>query len=128
MTEYVSWKTGDPAIKPKPQTIQPKTWTTLSFDAGDCIVPHGNGTAHWAFYANADVTGGAKVLKARFCRDPKGIKDFTGHWSTALGVDSILCGAWFFNAKKGQPVGVQVWHDGTKPLTITTRELKMWIP
>jgi hypothetical protein len=126
--EYVSWKAGDPKIKPAPQTIKPKTWTLLKFDEGDVITPKNAGTAMWAFYVNVNDAGGATNLQLRWIREPEGIQDFTGARTLDLKLDNIHSGLWFFNAKKGQPVGIQVYHTGAKDLVITTRETKMWIP
>lgn len=128
-TEYVSWKAGDPAIKAAPQTIKPKTWTQLDFGAQDSIVPKNSGIATWAFYVNVNKEGGAKSMKIRFTRDI-GTKeaDFTGQRTLDLGLDHIFSDTWFFKANKGQPVGLEVYHEGTAPMVITTREFKMWIP
>lgn len=126
--EYVSWKAGDPKIKPAPQTIKTKTWTLLTFDEGNVITPKNNGTAMWAFYVNVNDAGGASTLQLRWIREPQGIKDFTGARALDLKLDNIHSGVWFFNAKKGQPVGIEVYHEGKKDMVITTRETKMWIP
>jgi hypothetical protein len=127
--ELVSWKAGDPAIKAKPQVIKPKTWTVLTFEEGDGIVPKNNGTALWTYYINADdKSTDAKGFKARFIRDPKGVADFTGRFSILFDQDHVLAGNWSFNAKKGQQVSIQVYHEGKKDMIITTREIKMWIP
>jgi hypothetical protein len=127
--EYVSWKAGDPKIKPAPQVIKPKTWTQLDFGAQDSIVPKNSGIANWAFYLNVSKDGGAKHMKIRFTRDI-GTKDadFTGQRMLDLTLDNIHSGTWFFKANKGQPVGLEVYHEGTTAMTIVTRELKMWIP
>jgi hypothetical protein len=127
--EYVSWKAGDPKIKPSPQTIRPKVWTQLDFGAQDSIVPKNTGHANWAFYINVKELGGAKEMKIRFTRDI-GTKDadFTGQRMLDLALDNIHSGTWFFKARKGQPVGLEVFHEGTAAMTIITRELKMWIP
>ena len=127
--EYVSWKAGDPKIKAAPQVIKPKAWTQLDFGAQDSIVPKNSGIANWAFYINVNKDGGAKHLKIRFTRDI-GTKeaDFTGQRMLDLSLDNIHSGTWFFKANKGQPVGIEVYHEGTADMTITTREFKMWIP
>jgi hypothetical protein len=126
--EYVSWKAGDPAIKADPQAIKPKTWTTLKFgDNGTTIKPNFNGQAHWSAYVNIDSDGGASDIKLRFVRDPKGAADFTGIYSFDPAHEP-QSHTWFFNAKKGQPVAVQIYHNGKSNLTVTTREFKMWIP
>jgi hypothetical protein len=129
--EYVSWKVGDPAIKAAPQTIAPGKWTILNFGTVDAIVPKHNGAAQWAFYVNVTPQKGlgiAKSLNLRFIRDPKGAADFTGQRPLDLTKGHIFSGTWFFNAKKGQPVAIQVYNTGKKTLVITTREFKMWIP
>jgi hypothetical protein len=129
MSEYVSWKAADPKIKPAPQIIKPKVWTQLDFGAQDSIVPKTSGTANWAFYINVEDLGGADKMKIRFTRDI-GTKDadFTGQRMLDLALDNIHSGTWFFNAKKGQPVGLEVYHAGKTNMTIITREFKMWIP
>jgi hypothetical protein len=127
--EYVSWKAGDPKIKPSPQTIRPKVWTQLDFGAQDSIVPKNTGHANWAFYINIKDLGGAKDMKIRFTRDI-GTKDadFTGQRMLDLTLDNIHSGTWFFKANKGQPVGLEVYHAGPKDMVIITREFKLWIP
>ena len=127
--EYVSWKAGDPKIKPSPQTIRPKVWTQLDFGAQDSIVPKNTGHANWDFYLNIKELGGAKNMKIRFTRDI-GTKDadFTGQRMLDLELDNIHSGTWFFKANKGQPVGLEVYHAGATDMVIVTREFKMWIP
>jgi hypothetical protein len=128
VTEYVSWKAGDPAIKADPQTIKPKTWTNLKFGSnGDVIVPKHDGQALWDAYVNIETAGGASQYKIRFIRDPKGIADFTGIASYGIAYEPQTH-VHFFNAKKGQPVAVQIWHDGKSNMVVSTREFKMWIP
>ncbi|CAB4194578.1 hypothetical protein UFOVP1264_33 [uncultured Caudovirales phage] len=129
-TEYVSWKTGD-ASKPKPQIVKPNEWVTVQFNEGAAIVPKNSGTANWAFYLNiknASGLGASKSVDVRFLRDPKGIADFTGQCNLDLTSGSIYSGTWFFNAKKGQPVALQIRNNGKKNITLSTREFKMWIP
>jgi hypothetical protein len=127
--EYVSWKAGDPKIKPSPQTIRPKIWTQLDFGAQDSIVPKNTGHANWAFYVNVKELGGAKNMKIRFTRDiGTAAADFTGQRMLDLTLDNIHSGTWFFKAKKGQPVGLEVYHAGPKDMVIITREFKLWIP
>ncbi len=128
MSEYVSWKAGDPKIKPAPQKIKAKTWTLLTFDEGSAIVPKTEGIANWAFYVNVNEPSGATKLEVRWLREPNGAKDFTGARTLDLKLDNIHSGTWFFKAKKGQPVGIEVRHNGTADMVITTRECKMWIP
>lgn len=123
--QYVSWKEGDPAIKADPQVINPKTWTLLHFGAnGELINPTVNGLAHLGTYFNVSNTGGAKTIQVRYIRDPKGAADFTGSTSFSFTAGHIFSHMWAVIAKKGTPLGVQVWHDGPKPLTISTREFK----
>lgn len=126
--EYVSWKAGDSKIKPAPLTIKPKTWTLLTFDEGDAITPKNDGVANWAYYVNVNKNGGAEKLELRWIREPAGIKDFTGARTLDLKLDNIHSGVWIFKAKKGQPVGIQVYHAGATDMVITTRECKLWIP
>ena len=128
MSEYVSWKAGDPKIKPAPQKIKPKTWTLLEFSEGNVITPKSSGTAIWGFYLNVDEAAGAGSLKLRWLREPNGAKDFTGQRVLNLKDSNIHSELWMFNAKKGQPVGIEVYHSGGQDLVIATRECKMWIP
>lgn len=126
--EYVSWKQGDPLIKADPQIIKPKTWTSLKFGAnGDVIIPKHDGEALWCAYINVAGTGGASQYKVRFIRDPKKLADFTGIATYGIAYEPQTH-VHFFNAKKGQPVALQVWHDGKTDMTIACREFKMWIP
>lgn len=125
MSEYVSWKAGDPQIKAMPQKIKPKTWTLLEFQEGNVITPQSDGTAIWGFYVNVDDPAGAKTMKLRWIREPNGIQDFTGQRTLDLNLSNIHSDIWMFNAKKGQPVGIQVYHAGTGDMTIITRECKM---
>jgi hypothetical protein len=122
--QYVSWKQGDPAIKADPQMIKPKTWTLLKFDKNVLINPTADGLAHLGMYMNIKDFGNAKQVMVRFIRDPKGVADFTGatSWSPADG--HIFSHMWMIQAKKGVPLGVEVYHDGTKAMAIATREFK----
>lgn len=123
--QYVSWKQGDPAIKADPQKIKPKTWTLLTFGKnGSLIKPTADGLAHWGMYVNVSDNADAKSLMVRFTRDPKGIADFTGANSYSFAAGHIFSHMWMFLAKKGQPVGVEVYHDGTRDLVVGTREFK----
>jgi hypothetical protein len=128
MSEYKSWKAGDPKIKPAPLKVKPKTWTLLTFDEGNVITPKGSGTAIWGFYINVEDAAGAKTMKLRWIREPNGIKDFTGQRTLDLELSNIHSDLWMFNAKAGQPVGIEVYHAGVSDMTIITRECKMWIP
>ena len=129
--EYVSWKVGDPLIKKAPQVIKPGVWTTLHFDKLDAIVPKHGGTAQWAYYlniTNSKGLGSAKTVDLRFTRNPRGKADFTGQRPLNLTTGHIFSGTWFFKAKAGQPVALQVRNNGKKNIIVTTREFKMWIP
>ena len=123
--QYVSWKEGDPKIKVSPQTIKPKTWTNLAFGKnGSLIKPVVNGLAHLGMYMNIADAGGAKTVMVRYIRDPKGVADFTGATSFSLSAGHIFSHMWMIQAKIGVPLAVQVYHDGTKPMKIATREFK----
>ncbi len=97
-------------------TVDGKKNTTIS--------PTLNALAHLAWYVNVADLGGAKRLVIRFSRDPKGLNDFTGQRTVDLTSDNVASGTWFIKAKVGTPIGVMVYHDGTKPLVIGTREFK----
>lgn len=127
MIQYVSIK--DDTTK---QSIAPKTWTLVRFTSDrktiDVLNPVANGLAHFAWYLNVATPNGATILKARFSRDPKKLNDFTGQTFIDLECDTISSHTWFFKARKSQPVGLMVWHDGTKSLVLGTREIKIWLP
>jgi hypothetical protein len=127
VSQYVSIKDDSHDFR-----VQPKVWTLLKFRVDgstlDTVTPLADGVALWAWYLNVDAKGGAKKLLARFIREPRGIKDYTGEEAIDLTAHDKGSHLWVFKARKGQPVGVQVWHDGTEPLVISTREFKLWIP
>ena len=116
---YVSWKDDT-----TPQVIPVKKWTLLKFNGESLITPTLNSMGNFGTYVNVKDTGGAKRLIMRFSRDPLGINDFTGQHALDLSISTIESHTWFFMAKKGQPIGVMVYQDGTKPLTLATREFK----
>lgn len=117
--QYVSWKDDK-----TPQVIPPKKWTLMVFNKLSVINPVANGLGHFGVYINVSNPADAKRVSVRFSRDPKGLNDFTGQHSVDLTVDNIDSHTWFFQAKKGTPIGVMVYHNGTKPITIGTREFK----
>lgn len=123
--QYESWKQGDPTVKADPQVIKPKTWTNLKFGAnGDVIKPVIDAVCHLGAYINVNDEGGAKTVQIRFIRDPKKAADFTGCTSFSLSSGHLFAHTWFLQAKKGVPLAVQVWHDGSKNMVIGTREFK----
>lgn len=126
MTQYVSWKSGDPLVGGKdPQKIKPKTWTLMVFGTnGSLITPTADGIAYWGTYINVQDFADAKTFMVRFIRDPKKLADYTGATTWSFTAGRIFSHLWMFKAKKGQPVGVQVWHDGTKDIVLGTREFK----
>jgi hypothetical protein len=119
---YVSWKDDTNS-----QVIPAKKWTLLTFNGLSLINPVADGFGHFGVYVNVKDAGGSKRLIMRFSRDPKGINDFTGQHPMDLTVDNIDSHTWFLQAKKGTPLGVMVYHDGPKALTIGTREFKAFI-
>lgn len=119
---YVSWKDDT-----TPQTIPAKKWTLLKFNGLSLINPTVSGLGQFGVYLNVKFDGGSKRILVRFSRDPLGANDFTGQHGIDLTVDNIDSHTWFFQAKKGTPVGVMVYHDGPKPLTLATREFKVSI-
>jgi hypothetical protein len=126
--QYVSWKQGDPAIKADPQKIKPKTWTLLTFGKeGSIVMPVVDGLAHLGTYINVADNGGAKNVMVRFIRDPKKTADFTGCTSFDLASGHLFSHMWMILAKRGTGLAVQIYHDGTKPMTISTREFKVAI-
>jgi hypothetical protein len=121
--QYVSWKDDQTVL-----TVPPKKWTlmTLTVDGKKCdvIKPAIDALAMFAWYINVDDTGGAKSLQVRFSRDPRGLNDYTGQTAMDLTTDDISSHVWFIKAKVGTPIGVMLYHEGTKPLKIGTREFK----
>lgn len=135
MSEYVSRK-SDSTSKVPTQSLPANAWTLLEVEGLKTIVPKGNSVAGamWAIYLNIDSPklGGATELTFRWVRDPKqvnpkGAHDFTGQQTITVkkGGNTIHSAVWLFMAKKGQPVGVEITHNGSKPLTLKTRETKM---
>lgn len=124
--QYVSWKTGDPLVGgAAPQAIKPKTWTTLKFGKnGDVIKPVIDALGHFATYVNVKDAGGARSFSVRFIRDPKGKADFTGETSFDLTTGHKFSHTWFIQAKKGTPIAIQIYHEGSKNMVIGTREFK----
>jgi hypothetical protein len=124
--QYVSWKQGDPLVGGKDeQAIKPKTWTNLKFGKnGEVINPDINAFAQIATYINVKDAGGARSVSVRFIRDPKGKADFTGEVSFDLALGHKFSHTWFLMAKKGTPLAVQVYHEGSKNMMIGTREFK----
>jgi hypothetical protein len=116
---YVSWKDDKTQ-----QAIPPKRWTLLKFNGQSLITPTIDGLGQFAVYVNVKATGGSKRLLMRFSRDPLKLDDFTGQHVMDLTVDNIESHTWFFLAKKGVPIGVMVYHDGSSALTLATREFK----
>lgn len=121
--QYVSWKDDT-----TPQVIKPKTWTLMSLTVdgkkNDVIKPTINALAQLAWYINVADKGDATKVLVRFSRDPKGANDFTGQTSIDLTTHDISSHVWFIKSKIGTPLGVMVYHNGTKPLTLGTREFK----
>jgi hypothetical protein len=117
--QYVSWKDDK-----TPQVIPAKKWTLVVCNKLSLITPTADGLGHFGVYLNVKDTGGSKRILVRFSRDPKKLDDFTGQHAVDLTVDNIDSHTWFFQAKKGVPIGVMVYHDGPKPLILGTREFK----
>ena len=117
--QYVSWKDDT-----TPQVIPSKKWTLLKFNKESLIKPVADGLGHFGVYLNVKDNGGSKRILVRFSRDPLKTNDFTGQHAVDLTVDNIDSHTWFFQAKKGVALGVMVYHDGPKPLTLATREFK----
>ena len=128
MSQYLSLK-SDSKSKPATQTLKPNVWVTV--EAGgqtELIATESTRTgALWATYLNINTPkiGGATELVLRWVRDPKGIKDATGYETKSLkkGATTFVKDLWIFQAKKGQPVILQVKANGKA--TLTTRILKL---
>lgn len=119
-----------------PQTIQPSTWTLLTFDTAirndlsmqqglSLIVPPQDGDFLWARnirWETLTIPEGdtrPRQFAARFIRDPYGVRDDTG---TADQIDTPgkdwQTMVWPFWGKAGRPIGVEVWHDHHEPAVV----------
>jgi hypothetical protein len=130
MSQYISRK-SDAQSKPATQPLPANKWITVEVENLTELVPTENSKtgALWACYLNIDSPriNGATELVLRWTRDPKGINDGTGYETKALkkGGTTFIKDVWLFQAKKGQPVVLQVRANGWA--TITTREVKLAI-
>lgn len=130
MSQYISRK-SDASSKPATQPIPANKWVNVEVENTWDIVPTETSKAGalWACYLNVDSPkiGGASELVIRWTRDPKGINDSTGYETKALkkGATTFIKDVWLFQAKKGQPVVLQVKANGKA--VITTREVKLAI-
>jgi len=130
MSQYISRK-SDASSRIPTQSLQGEVWTTLEVDGLFSVIPNANSTtgAFFATYLNIKTPkiGGASELTIKWVRDPKGINDATGYETIALkkGGTTFVKDVWMFQAKKGQPVALQLKANGKA--TITTREIKLSI-
>lgn len=130
MTQYISRK-SDAKSKPPTQELRSGVWTTIEASGQTALVPTESSKAGalWVAYLNVKTPkiGGATELTLRWVRDPKGINDATGYETKALkkGGTTFIKDVWVFQAKKGQPVVLQVKANGKA--TVTTRETKLAI-
>ena len=130
VSQYISRK-SDAKSKPATQPLPPNKWVTVEVENLTELVPTENAKtgALWACYLNIDSPKlkGASELTIRWTRDPKGIKDGTGWETVALkkGGTTFVKDVWLFQARKGQPVVLEVRANGYA--TITTREVKLAI-
>lgn len=128
MSQYISRK-SDATSKPATQPLPANKWITVEVENQTALVPNQNSElgALWACYLNIDSPriNGATELVLRWTRDPSGINDATGYETKALkkGGTTFIKDVWLFQAKKGQPVVLQVRANGWA--TITTREVKL---
>jgi hypothetical protein len=134
MGEFVSRK-SDATSKIPTQSLPAGVWTLLEVEGQKVITPKSSSSfgAIWAIYLNLTnpALGGATELSFRWVREPhqvnpKGVHDYTGQrsWTIKPGAN-IGSWTWAFQAIKGQMVGVEIKHNGKKPLLLTTRETKM---
>jgi hypothetical protein len=127
MGEYVMRK-SDATSKIPTQSVPGGTWTLLEVEGQTLITPTGSSAfgAIWGVYLNIVSTDATK-LNLRWVRDPKGRYDFTGEREIALTKKgtTLYSDVWMFQAIKGQPVGIEMKHNGSKPIVIKTRESKL---
>ena len=130
MSQYISRK-SDSKSKVPTQALQANVYTTLEVEGLYSVIPTENSTAGalFATYLNIDTPriGGATEMTIKWVRDPKGINDATGYETITLkkGGTTFVKDVWLFQAKKGQPVALQMKPNGKA--TITTREIKLAI-
>jgi hypothetical protein len=130
VSQYISLK-SDTSSKNPPINLIVDKWHTVEAGGITDLVPTESSKtgALWATYLNVKTPkiGGASELVIRWVRQPKGINDATGYETKQLvkGETTFVKDVWLFQAKKGQPVVLQVKANGKA--TITTRELKLAI-
>ena len=101
-----------------PVTVKPRTWTTL------LTIPT-LATALFASYLRVAGADTGTQLITRFIRDPDGAADSTGTEDrVATPGKDYLSRMWYFTPIAGKPVGVQLWHDNSKSLTVEYVQLK----
>jgi len=131
MSQYLSRK-SDSTNRPATQELKSGVWVTVEADGLTALVPTQDSVAGAFFccYLNikTPLIGGATELVIRWVRDPKGINDVTGYETKTLkkGATTFVKDVWVFQARKGQPVVLQVRANGKG--VITTRETKLAIP
>ncbi len=130
MSQYISRK-SDSSSRIPTQTLKPNVYNTLEVDGLFSVIPNANSTtgALFATYLNIKTPkiGGATELTIKWVRDPKGINDATGYQTFSLnkGGTTFVKDLWLFQAKKGQPVALELKANGKA--VITTREIKLAI-
>jgi hypothetical protein len=130
MSQYISRK-SDASSRIPTQTLKPNEYNTLEVDGLFSVIPNADTStgALFATYLNIKTPkiGGATELTIKWVRDPKGINDATGYQTFSLtkGGTTFVKDVWLFQAKKGQPVALQLKANGKA--TITTREIKLAI-
>jgi hypothetical protein len=130
VSQYIS-KKSDASSRPATQNLVNGKWVTIEAGGITKLVPTETSKtgALWATYLNITTPklGGATQLTIKWVRDAAGINDATGYQTFTLnkGGTTYVKDLWLFQAKKGQPVTLQVKANGKA--TVTTRELKLSI-
>lgn len=130
VSQYIS-KKSDANSKPAIQSLTSGKWVTIEAGGITKLVPTESSRAGalFATYLNIKTPkiGGATELVIKWVRDASGINDATGYETITLkkGATTFVKDVWLFQAKKGQPVTLQVKANGKA--TVTTRELKLAI-
>lgn len=130
MTQYISLK-SDANSKPPTQTLTNGKWVTIEAGRITKLVPNATTKtgAFWGCYLNVTSAkiGGASELIIKWVRDAAKLDDATGYETISLnkGGTTYVKDVWMFQAKKGQPVTLQVKANGKA--TVTTREIKLAI-
>lgn len=123
----ISW-----SDKAHPQDIPPKTWTTLTFNGVTKATMAGGRTVITAqLYPRFAASKAWTAFDIRLDRHlPDGTVDVTAHDSRFIPPATIsrerpLVYTTEMYTEPDKPISIEVWHDGTSPVTLATRVFKL---